>query len=72
MLLGAARCCSVLLGAGLLCFMAIKNVGWVIKFAHAQSSHGIVLFQFLWSTAYASTKFKKCWPKCLDRLTTPN
>ena len=26
--------------------MAIKNVGWVIKIAHAQSCSGIVLFQF--------------------------
>ena len=37
-LLGAARCCSVLLGAARwssTLFMAIKNVGWIIKITHA-------------------------------------
>ena len=35
MLLGAARCCSMLLNAALPCLIAIKNVGRVIKIAHA-------------------------------------
>ena len=36
----------MLLDAALPCLMAIKNVGRVIKMTHAQSLHGIVLFQF--------------------------
>ena len=36
----------MLLDAALPCLMAIKNVERVIKIAHDQSSHGIVLFQF--------------------------
>ena len=44
--IGAVQCCSAL-------FDGDKNVGGGggIKIAHAQSSHGIVSFQFLWSTA---------------------
>ena len=45
-LLGAARCCSVLLGAALPCLMAINNVGRANEATHAQSSHDIFLFQF--------------------------
>ena len=39
-LLGRARCCSVLLDGN-------QNVGRVIKMAHLQSLPGIILFQFL-------------------------
>ena len=46
-LLRFARLYSVLLSAALPCFMAIKNVRWVIKIVHAQSSHDNVLFKFL-------------------------
>ena len=42
-LIGRARCCSVLLSPALPSLMAIKNVRRIIKITHAQSSHGIVL-----------------------------
>ena len=72
MLLGAAQCCSVLLSAALPCLMAIKKVRRVIKIAHAQLSHGIVLFQSLMEHCVSAHKPQEILAKCLVRLTTPN
>ena len=62
----------MMLGAALPCLMAIKNVGRVIKIERTRLRMALSCFNSLLSTAKAPRRLKKCWPKFLVCLTTPN